>query len=397
MLLHSISPRTGDRITTILAVLLNLYLVVFLADAGVSVLDELGFAATGLHLLAWLRNPLATLAVLGGPGVYLLAVVFRSVPRLFVPIALFPGAVMLMGLPLAYWRGWDNYGTAQISIAQALLGLATLALLWRRSGGRPWLRAGDLPGPVFSFAPALRMVAFTLLLLLPGTLVCFVGLCERCLDHFTGGFVRLQWYGFELVERVYDLDDSRVRLVGMMHIGEQQAYEALVSSFDHPDVLVLAEGIRDEQELLGSGRLHYEAVAARTGLATQRDLQSYRPGIRLRNADVDVSTMSDSTLGYLKVSMRVMGDDGIDLEAVLDLLLHSTETTEADQELFWYDVIDHRNAVLLEHLLVAVTEVPVVVVPWGAAHLPFIEGELLDMGYRRGDERVHPLVTWVGE
>lgn len=396
MLLHS-SPRgPGGVIPTILAILLNLYLALFLADCGISVLDELGFAVSGHHLLAWVRNPLAGLVVLGSPVVYLLVVVFRRVPRsVFLPLALFPPASVLLSLPLAYWLGWADYGMAQVAAAQVALGAWAMALLYWRGGGRPWLRGEDLGPRVFALGSALRMVAFTLLLVLPGSFATFAGLCERCLDRFTGGFVDLRWTGLWVVERSYTRSANTVRLVGMMHIGEQSSYEAIAASFDHPDVLVLAEGVSDDQGLLGE-HLPYEEVARRTRLVTQQPFDSYRTGLSLRNADVDVSELSESTQRYLRLTTQLVGEDGLDLGLLLELLTMSAETAEADQQAFWYDVIDRRNAVLMGHLHEALDDAPVVAIPWGAAHLPGIELELLALGFVQSGERPFPLLTWKG-
>jgi hypothetical protein len=373
--------------------LLNLYLALFLADAGISVLDELAWAATGYHLLGFVRDPVALLTFLAAPPCYLLVVASRAVPRaVFVPLALFPPLLMLLGLPVAYWLGWQNYGMAQATTAQAALGLQAVVLL-RLRFGRPWLQAEDLPGPMFTLGPCLRMVAFTMLLVLPGTLVAFVGLCERCLDRFTVGFVRVGIGRLELVERSYTRGDSTVRLLGMMHIGEESTYEAIAASFDHPDVLVLTEGVSDDQGLLGE-RMHYEAVADSTGLVNQQTFDSYRPGLRLRNADVDVSAMSESTQRLLRLTTTLVDDDGVNIPVLLELFELSAETTEANQEVFWRDVIDLRNSVLIEHLEIAVGEAPVVVVPWGAAHLPELEQRLLEWGYSPGGEQFIPLLWW---
>ncbi len=395
MLLSS-RRASGGPIPAVLAILLNLYLGLFLVDCGLSVLDELGFAFSGQHLLGWLRNPVALLTLLGALPTYGLVVLFRPVPRaVFVPLAILPLALMVLGLPLAYWLGWEHYGLAQVTAAQTAVGLLAVARLrWRT--GRPWLRAEDLGGPLFSPGASVRMVAFTLLVLLPGSLGAFALLCERSLDRFTGGFVRVRWHGVDLVERRYRCEPSEVRLVGMMHIGEHAAYEALVASFDRPEVLVLAEGVTDERALLG-GRLHYEAVAEQAGLATQRQLESYRPGLRVRHADVDLGEMSESTQQTLRLTTRIFGDDGLDIEALLALLGSSSQTSAEAQERFWYDVIELRNEVLFEHLLEAVREEPVVVIPWGAAHLPDMEQRVLGLGYRMTEERLHPLLRWAGE
>ena len=69
----------------------------------------------------------------------------------------------------------------------------------------------------------------------------------------TAGFLVFDLQGISLAERRYQREDRQIRLVGMMHIGEPDAYGQLFDSFARESPLVLEEGVRDESQILSSG------------------------------------------------------------------------------------------------------------------------------------------------
>ncbi len=378
-----------------LARLLNIYLLLFLADTGLSLADEAGSLATGAHPLAWPRDFVATLVMLASLPLYALMLLTPRVPRLiFLPLALFPLLAVLLVVPLACWQEWSGYGSLQITLAQAAVAGFSLWLLWRRTGGRLLFRHEDLHGPFWAWRSSLGLAAGSFFLLLPLSLGAFLGLLERCIDCATGGFVDVRFYGLELVERVYERHDRRVRLVGMMHVGDESAYRALAESFDGDGVVVLVEGVTDRGGLLGRGR-GYKRVAEKLGLDAQRDLRSYHPSLELRHADVDVSDFAPSTVEMLRLSGALFDERGFSPAGLLEIVQANADFSEADEERFWVDVVDARNDVLAGHLRRAIEEYSVVVVPWGAAHLPGIQDEVLAMGFGVVEERHHSLFSWV--
>ncbi len=389
------APRArGGNLRAVLTVLLNVFLVAFWADTGISVLDELGMVVAGHRLLGWVREPVALLVWLGTYPLFLLLLVTPVVSRrIFLPLALFPTCTLLLCLPIAYLLDWADYGVAQVTFMQLGFSLGAAWLVRRTTGGPLLLAERHLTGPLFSLRSTLALTLATLLVIVPVLGASFLGLCDRCLDRATAGFMDLRWHGLELVERVYEREESRVRLVGMMHIGEKSSYEALVASFDSPEVVVLTEGVSDRQGLF-AGELHYKAMAEKIGLDSQQDFSSYHSGINMRPSDVDISELSPGTIEWIQLSGKLFVDGELSIPGLLAMFEASADITPEEQDQFWVDLIDLRNEALLGHLRESITEYPVVVVPWGAFHLPGIEQSVLEMGFVLESECNHPLVSW---
>jgi hypothetical protein len=58
------------------------------------------------------------------------------------------------------------------------------------------------------------------------------------------------------------------------------------------------------------------------------------------------------------------------------------------------DVLTRHNHHLLEALQVALMEYDRVIVPWGALHLPFVQRQVLEMGFEPTTRTHHPLASW---
>ena len=59
-----------------------------------------------------------------------------------------------------------------------------------------------------------------------------------------------------------------------------------------------------------------------------------------------------------------------------------------------YDLIDLRNAHLLAELETSLDERDVVVVPWGALHLPGIEQGVQELGFALNAETDRRVISW---
>ena len=73
--------------------------------------------------------------------------------------------------------------------------------------------------------------------------------------------------------------------------------------------------------------------------------------------------------------------------------MESLSTPEAVHALM-ADIFDERNEHLLTELASALDETDVVVVPWGAAHMPAIEDALVAQGFEVGGWRTRVVVRW---
>ncbi len=377
----------------VLAVLLNAFWVAFVADTAISIVDELLLVVTGLHLLAWLRGPVAGVVLLASLPLYgTMALTPRIPRRLVAPLALFAPGYVLLGMPLAYWRGWSDHGNLQFCLAQ--LALVVLAgLLLHRRCGRPWFTESGLRGPLFSWRSSLGFSAATLLLVAPALGLCFLLLCERCMDRFTAGYVRLGPAGLDLKQNVFERDGQRVHLLGMIHIGEPDAYVDMLRRLPMEDATVLAEGVSDRELLLDSG-LCYQELAEKVGLDAQQSFERYAWGLHIQQADVDVSDFSPDTVRMLNLVSQIQCAEVFDLHWLLAYLEASAEMDPAQTERFWHEVINMRNEHVAGRMRQELGTYRQVVIPWGAAHMPGLEVQVLAEGFELEETHHHRLIDF---
>jgi hypothetical protein len=380
----------------------RMFLPLVALDGAVGLLDSL-LRLGGVTVLGGL-HVLVSLALLPlAPGMLLLAVLIPEVPKRVVlpPLAfLLWGSLLAMPLPL--WLGIEGMGVALSILELALAG--GLLLKASRTETGPWaVPVQGLTEVSFSFRHTVAWSA-VVALTLPATAVYVVLSGEAAVAHATDNWVRVDLRGLTLQERVLVRGDSTVRLVGMMHIGGEGTYGELYDTFPE-ECLILTEGVSDEQGLLPD--FSYDLIAEQLGLESQGTItfsgkrRSSGEGgggsdPRTRRADVDVSTFHPKTLAMLRGLAHVM--DAPDGQTLVRRYVKMA-LQEVDQETLdavFEDLLDRRNEVLLGHIRTAVTEAELVIVPWGALHLSWIEEQLLSDGYEvhGGNHRMH--IRWRG-
>lgn len=385
-----------------LCLAVNFFVVGYTLDAGLSLADELLRLATGSMLLLEARNVLAYLVLtVGLLSLPLLWLTPRLPLRLLLPLIL--SAVWLntgaMPLPAVI----DAPGTLALTAVVLQLTAAGLALLWirRQNGGSGWLFQPDAfeRGPLFSLRHTALFSAGALFVLVPAALAYGFVSVVSAVQLETRGFISFDLTGVSLADRRYVKDDREVRLVGMMHIGEEQAYRELVQSFIEESTIVLSEGVSDDSGALESP-LSYEGAAAALGLEVQEELGSYLVDSNdvlpawpvLRNADVDLSDFSAVTIEWLEWAARLWDGSG-SLEAMRELLARSAEN-EDELVIVEHDIIGLRNQHLLAEIEAALPDYRRVIVPWGALHLPFIERSILERGFDESQREQRRLISW---
>jgi hypothetical protein len=384
----------------VLILLGNAYVLLYAVDASSSLVEGTISNLTGSAIPGLLRNAVASAVVLNSllvlPGIVLTP---RLPPSVFVPLALSALWLNSSAAPLPLWLEQPTLDSTMVGIQ---LAFATAAFLRIRalSGGRSWLLEAAPERPAFSLVHSLVALC---VFVLGGTALVLAYLplwVLTSIQTMTEGFVRLDATGISLADRVYERDDERVRLVGMMHIGESDAYEAVVESMAGPRSVVLTEGVTDRDLLLEEG-LSYEGVASALGLDTQRSLETYFERLptpergqwpEVRHADVDLSDFHPDTITWLTYTARMWsGDDP--LAAFSELYRRFSEDPER-WSVFQADVLTRRNQHLLEEIRSALGEYDRVIVPWGALHLPFVEQNLLEMHFEATSRTHHPLTSW---
>ena len=393
----------------VLVAFANAFVCIYAIDAVFSLIEEGLRSATGSQHLLGTRNVIALTVVAAAPFALIAATLSRRLPPLVL--------VALAGSAL-----WFAYGAAPLPIlcgdatsavlVLIQLALALFALLRIRaaSGGTTWLITAEPPAKAPrepAFSPTYTLASLCLLIV-GGAMLAAAYLplwFATTIETTTDGFVHFDRNGIGLADRHYARDGTEVRLVGMMHIGENEGYTALVESFVESSTIVLAEGVSDDQQLL-EDELSYEGLASGLGLDTQGSIESYldeietrrepeQPLLRplIRYADVDVSSFHPTTRELLDELGNLW--DGDEIAPTLLAVARRVESDPERMRQLERDILHDRNTRLLEEIEAAIAEeFERIIVPWGALHLPFIQSQIEAMGFELRSEAHHPLASW---
>lgn len=366
----------------VIAMLLKGFLVLFLIQAAVALMDDTALWITGSSWLSGLRVLLVLLLVPAMLAVYGMLALFPSIPkRCFLPLALYAPLATLASLPaMIYFHKHETAILWLISLIQCVAG----GVVWWKMR-----RAGDafLSERMFSWRHTVGFVIVNLGIALPLCLVYLVACASLAASHFTDGFVKLRMEGLVLQEREYTRSDGKtVVLAPMAHVADAGFYHQLGASF--PDAgVVLMEGVSDEEGLL-STKPGYGKMSEGLGLSEQQ--KEFKPRGETVAADVDVREFSKSSIDMLK-KVLLIHSEGV-TPRTLPILQEPTTPTMRD-ELF-ADLLEKRN----QHLLVVLREhLPKsdhLVVPWGAAHMPGIAEGVLAEGFTLSRRKDHVAVRF---
>ena len=383
---NSRPTATKDVIATILSVTLGL----FLADAGISLLDDTLILGLGVHALGAIRGAIFFFLVLMSLLVYVLSGVTPMIPKRFMlPVVLFAPVALLAMTPFVIFH-FDRLQpiTWVISLCQVIFALGilfwvqgTLRLRW------PVVRQEQLGSKPFSWLNLTGFVLVNVFVLLPGVLL-YLGMCASvAVNHFSGGFLALRPNGVAVRAKTYVRDDNKtVQLVPMMHFGEAEFYHQISKSLPTNSV-VLLEGVSDNKNLI-KHKLSYERPAKALGLVEQAD-EFLPPQARLLQADVDVEQFSEGSIAFLNL-VSLIYSEGWRAEHILNLIQESKRPLFVEQ--IMDDLLTKREANLLKGIEAELSGSEVIVVPWGAAHMRGIAKGIQKSGFRVADTQEHQVV-----
>lgn len=370
----------------------NAFLIVFGLDAALSAVDEI----QAFEPVSSLRAGFGATALLLTPVVFGLLAVSRELPaRVFLPVLLTNIWVSLGAAPLVAWSGIEGLYLAASTIQLAIAAGGLLAVRFR-SGSTGWVLQSDPTRP--RDFPFLRFAAFAsgTLLLGPPALGGYTLLAAGSYAHaLTAGFLSFDLEGAKLAERVYEQRGREVRLIGMMHIGEDDEYDALFDSLEVEGTVVLEEGVSDENGLMDR-KFSYANMARQLGLSQQGSIsehfaESDSEWPHLRHADIDAADFSKGTLELLQRVGEVWQAEGLAelIERASALSVRPEAVERARHEL-----IDMRNQHLFTEIENGLHDYRSVAVPWGALHMPWIEEQIQGRGFRLTRSSEHPLLRW---
>ena len=377
--------RKSSGARQLVAGTLSLCLALFLADAVVSLIDDSLILLFDVHLLSGLRALVFLLSFILAVAAYALMGLTMAVPkRFFLPLVLFVMAAQLVVLPiLIYLHGRLQMAAWFLSLAQVIVG--TILIKWVSGSFRlrwPLISENQLNPRSFSWTNLLLFVLANVFVLFPGILAYIVLCSALAVDHFSDGFIALRPSGLTVEVRKYaHADGKTVILVPMSHVGEPEFYREISKSFPTNSVL-LVEGVSDDLNLL-TNKVTYRRMAQNLGLAEQQ--REFKPSARtMVRADVDVSQFGTNTINLLNLAM-LFHAHGLTPENLVTMMQFSPPA--GFEERMLDDVLNKRNRRGGEEIHNRRSESEMIIVPWGAAHMPGIARELLKSGYRLQERR----------
>ena len=377
----------------------NIYILLFLIDAGLSLIDELSIAeALPVPVFSELRHFVAFLVLCLSMVLFICLGIDQRLPkRVLLPLTLYTFWASLAMWPLS---GVIERTSISLFAAGNQLVLGGIVMLFlRRLGGQKLLSRERFQAPLFSWRNTLVFSAFNLLLLPVVLIYSGLAITSYYLEQQTAGFLRLSPVGIFMSERSYRHQGKQVRLAGMMHIGQEEYYKELATSMSTGQTIILAEGVTDHDKLL-EYQFNYSKLAGVIGLSSQEKMQINARLVDLdhldtedRNngeagmpdiaiADIDLSQFDPQTIEFLNQLGRTLLGDKPLLEGLAEynIWVNQQMTPERIAGVMT-DILDKRNAVVIEGLLRTLPRYDTVIVPWGAMHMPAIEAAVLEQGF----------------
>jgi hypothetical protein len=365
--------------------LVTIFVYAFLLDALLS-------AASEWLPISPVRNTVALLVLSLGLLLYTLSAFITQVPRRIV----IPATLLLVwgnvcgGFPISFLM--PEHAQTIMAWVQLPCAILLLGIHWHWRRSPPALPLPGFPWRRFAVV-ALLTIALAPLALTTG----LVNALGTFMEDGTDGYLKLRPAGLLLEEREFAKDEKRVRLVSMMHIGRRGFYEQIHSSLPANDgAIVLLEGISDKEGLL-TERFTYVNFAKMLGLTSQESsalqqgkpepeatptaITNLEPRVRYRHADLDISLFDPVTIEFINTIGALLAKPSFQsfLQTANDP--ESPLNREGADEIVMDDILYKRNEHLVAEIDDALKTSRVVIVPWGALHLPDIEFALKERGF----------------
>ena len=248
----------------------NLFFVVYLADGALTLLHELLAIFMQTAPTSGLRNLVAVAALLFAMPLYISLGIDRRLPKLVI----IPQVLFIFWVGLGAWPIVITSGSFVLlaALVQTLLGLLPFILYSGTAGSNRLLPEERFLDDFFGLRNTLTFFILHIVLMPFALGYMGVAVMAHYADRETAGFVRLGSDGLHMEERVYSRSGQKIRLTGMIHIGEQAFYTDLIDSTTTDRTVILAEGVTDEDNLLTT-HFGYDAMAKMLGLTSQADME----------------------------------------------------------------------------------------------------------------------------
>ena len=380
------------------------FLYAVVVDGLLGVLEILDRSHTN-HLLSLIAG-CVTLACLCMAFVLFVAMMFT--PRLSKRLLLPPVLLLGLAVPLSLLTG--ERWALPITLGEAVLGLG-LVVGFKNPGLTCWsLQNFTAQRPLFTVKNFVFTGLFNGVVGLGLLGFLSLGLTQKlCLsiEAATGSYLIIHPKGIELDERTFHRGDREIRLMGMMHIAQSGFYDEVGKSLPaDTSAVVLLEGVGDREKRM-DGKFDYAGMARIVGISTQasssfsqkakesllEQAEGKKTGhLDYRIADVDLADFRPGTVRFIQALGKIMSSRTAN-EA---LLTYSAVQKELKQNQTYVldDILNKRNQHLLGEIQAALKTHTVVVVPWGAAHMPTIQKQIEQWGFVETKRTPHWAVSF---
>jgi hypothetical protein len=383
----------------------NLFLILFLADGGFSLVDELVPLLTPLAPFTTLRTLLAgTVVVLSVPLYISLGIDRRLPKRVFLPQVIF---VFWSLISIWLFPTLAEIRTYGLILAAGQVVLGSLPLCSFRTGDS---RSLTMPpemftAPFFGLRNSLLFGAANLLVVPLALAMLLLSVADAYVSEYTSGFMHIAPTGLRMTERVYKRDNRTVRLAAMIHVGDRDYYDGVTGTTIPGRAIVLAEGVSDDGNLLHNG-IDYGRMAGFVGLTSQKEVQ-FRgreveaddlesPGpisggageADILRADVDAGDFRPPTILLLNAVGKHLQESQSFVKGFMAVNSWGEKNiTPEMSEIIMDDILHRRNMEVIRLMDLALGRYDTVVIPWGALHMKEIEAEVLKRGFVLKEER----------
>lgn len=378
-----------------LAILLSLYFGLVLLETIISTLDSTCVLFLGNTALTVPDEILLCLTLLATVLTYgFMALTPMISKRIFLAVVFLVVSPAIVALPAAiYFYHRLPQIDWLVSWLQVFAGFAILR--WLLGGWKlhwPLVADKHLGTRMFSWRNLLLFVALNLFVLLPAAFGYVAGCASMAVSHFTDGFMALRPGGIVLQARKYVRDDGRtIILFPMSHIAESDFYRNVAASVPSNSI-VLMEGVTDTNHLL-TNHISYKRAARALHLSEQHESFTVTQG-RVIDADVDTQEFTTNTIAILNL-VTLIHSEGVNAHT-LPILLQFAPSEEVEQQLF-DDLLDKRNAHVLEELRARLPDSDSFIIPWGAAHMAGISKEIQKSGFHLVGTRDYVSIRFGGK
>ncbi len=378
----------------------NFYLIIFLIDAGLSLVDELLVVVGSPYpLFTSGRLLVAFVTIALSMVVYVCLGIDRRLPkRVFLPMTLYIAWCTVAMWPLS---GVIDRASLPLlaAIGQAATGLLAIALL----RGRVLLPQELFQTNPFSLSNTLGFTGINLLLTPLVMLYGCLALAGNYLEERTAGFLRLSPVGIYMAERSYHRESKEIRLAGMIHIGKEEYYADLADSISTDATVILTEGVTDRDRLL-EHNFNYSKLAGVIGLSSQDKMQIDGNLVDLDDpdqaaqggrdkpdiawADIDLSRFDPQTIEFLNAIGRTLFSGKPVAQVFAEYTTWADENMTPERvTVVMTDILDKRNDAVIISLSKALQRYETIIIPWGAMHMPAIEAAVLEQGFEPGERK----------